>query len=205
MKIIPGPRSGPQTSFRRTPQMIGFLVDAPRHRVRGGRHSEFSYAEKSAFTPRSIGQKCRSTKPHPSLRGSSRRRRQIAPAGPGDDRHGCAGRPRSRSHDPSRSPFPGRGSGGFRRGFRSGDDSPEAFAGPHRHEADNGSLDLEITNDGRSRAPRRPQQQGIGLQIMKSRSEAMGALLHVRSLAPRGMLVRCSVPLSGAEGLVIRT
>ena len=70
--------------------------------------------------------------------------------------------------------------------------------------ADNGSLDLEVTNDGRSRATRRPRQQGIGLQIMKSRSEAMGAVLHVRSLAPRGMLVRCSVPLASAEGLVIR-
>ena len=70
--------------------------------------------------------------------------------------------------------------------------------------ADNGSLDLEVTNDGRSRATRRPKQQGIGLQIMKSRSEAMGAVLHVRSLAPRGMLVRCSVPLASAEGLVIR-
>ena len=71
--------------------------------------------------------------------------------------------------------------------------------------AENGSLDLEVTNDGRSRAPRRPKQQGIGLQIMKSRSEAMGAVLQVRSLAPRGTLVRCSVPLAGAEGLVIRT
>ena len=68
--------------------------------------------------------------------------------------------------------------------------------------ANNGTLDLQVQNDGRILPARRQGEPGLGLQIMKSRSEAMGAVLEVRPLLPGGMLVRCSVPLPKSERLV---
>ncbi|HYT59732.1 MAG TPA: PAS domain S-box protein [Haliangiales bacterium] len=63
--------------------------------------------------------------------------------------------------------------------------------------ADNGTLYLLVQNDGRgARRPRGPDQS-LGLQIMNSRSQVMGAALVVRPAGPRGMLVRCSMPITG--------
>jgi signal transduction histidine kinase len=62
----------------------------------------------------------------------------------------------------------------------------------------NGFLRLEIHNDGRKFLLRRKKKsRGMGLQLMKFRSEAMGGSLVIHPLAPGGALVACTVPVTG--------
>jgi signal transduction histidine kinase len=65
-----------------------------------------------------------------------------------------------------------------------------------RLSAPEGFIRLEIRSDGRRwfRQAKR-MQMGVGLQIMKSRSEAMGGTFKVRSLHPRGARIVCLVPV----------
>jgi PAS domain S-box-containing protein len=65
--------------------------------------------------------------------------------------------------------------------------------------ATNGTLCLDILDDGCGRSHGAWRAKGIGLQIMKSRSEAIGGALQFVPASPRGMRVRCSVPLEVAE------
>ncbi|HEV2329632.1 MAG TPA: PAS domain S-box protein [Verrucomicrobiae bacterium] len=61
-----------------------------------------------------------------------------------------------------------------------------------------GSLRLEIRNDGRKFLLRQKRKsRGMGLQLMKFRSEAMGGALHVNPLSPGGALIACIVPVTG--------
>jgi signal transduction histidine kinase len=66
-----------------------------------------------------------------------------------------------------------------------------------RLSAPDGFIRLEIRSDGRRwfRQAKR-KQMGMGLQTMKSRSEAMGGTLKVHSLRPRGTNVVCVVPVA---------
>ncbi|HEX3626910.1 MAG TPA: PAS domain S-box protein [Verrucomicrobiae bacterium] len=62
----------------------------------------------------------------------------------------------------------------------------------------NGSLRLEIRNDGRKFLIRsRKKSRGMGLQFMKFRTEAMGGSLLIHPLAPGGALIACTVPVMG--------
>ncbi|MDE3068646.1 MAG: PAS domain S-box protein [Verrucomicrobiota bacterium] len=60
----------------------------------------------------------------------------------------------------------------------------------------NGFLRLEIRNDGR-RWFAQPQRRtdGMGLQTMKFRSEAMGGTLDIRPVNPHGTSIACLVPV----------
>lgn len=59
-----------------------------------------------------------------------------------------------------------------------------------------GMLVLEIEDDGHGFAPNASDAQapGIGLIVMRSRAQAMGAALHVNSGPGRGTRVRCMLP-----------
>jgi|GEM_PF-1986492 len=65
----------------------------------------------------------------------------------------------------------------------------------------NGSLRLEIRNDGRKFLLRQKKKsRGMGLQLMKFRSEAMGGSLLVHPLSPGGALIASIVPVTGKRG-----
>jgi PAS domain S-box-containing protein len=65
--------------------------------------------------------------------------------------------------------------------------------------ANNGTIRLQVQDDGRGWRLSRRRDQGLGLQIMKYRSEMMGAMLDIRPANPRGVLVCCSVPVARAQ------
>ena len=58
-----------------------------------------------------------------------------------------------------------------------------------------GSLVLQVQDDGRGFRPARVREAGMGLRIMKSRSEAIRAQIEIHPAEPRGTLVRCTVPV----------
>jgi PAS domain S-box-containing protein len=63
--------------------------------------------------------------------------------------------------------------------------------------ASNGSLCLQIYNDGRKFLIRtKTKSRGMGLQLMRFRSEAMGGTLQIHPLAPGGALIACMVPVT---------
>jgi signal transduction histidine kinase len=53
---------------------------------------------------------------------------------------------------------------------------------------------LEVEDDGAGFAPEREGREGIGLNTMRYRADAMKGLLEVSKLATGGTLVRCSAP-----------
>ena len=65
---------------------------------------------------------------------------------------------------------------------------------------------LQIQDDGKGwRARPAKNTHGLGIQIMKYRSELMGAALEFRPSPSRGLLVRCTVPLNtGRPGVIQR-
>jgi PAS domain S-box-containing protein len=58
-----------------------------------------------------------------------------------------------------------------------------------------GHVRLQVQDNGRGWSGRLRKSAGLGLQIMKSRSEAMGGSLEIQHTVPRGTVVRCVVPL----------
>src|SRR5262249_55010279 len=65
--------------------------------------------------------------------------------------------------------------------------------------ANNGTIQLQVLNDRRVDRNNHYHGRGLGLQIMKSRSEAMGGVLEVRPVGRNTMLVHCSVPATQTE------
>ena len=66
--------------------------------------------------------------------------------------------------------------------------------------ASNGFLRLEIRNDGRKFIVRRKKKSGgIGLQLMKFRSETMGGTLQIHPLARGGALIACTIPVTAKK------
>ncbi|MEW6303994.1 MAG: PAS domain S-box protein [Verrucomicrobiota bacterium] len=63
----------------------------------------------------------------------------------------------------------------------------------------NGTIQLEIRNNGRAWRGQRPKKPGLGMQIMKYRTELMGGVLEVRPAPGRGVVVSCSVPAPRRE------
>ena len=58
-----------------------------------------------------------------------------------------------------------------------------------------GTLVLQVQDNGRGLRSAHGQEAGLGLRIMKSRSEAMSGKLEVGPVRPHGTLVRCTVPV----------
>ncbi len=61
--------------------------------------------------------------------------------------------------------------------------------------ANNGSIQLQVQNDQHARQRNHNSRLGLGLQIMKSRSEAMGGVIEVRTVGLNNVIVNCSVPV----------
>lgn len=66
--------------------------------------------------------------------------------------------------------------------------------------AHKGAICLRVRDNGQGIRLPPPQKSGggLGLQIMRSRCEAIGALFKIRPLRPRGTLVECLLPASPA-------
>jgi signal transduction histidine kinase len=60
--------------------------------------------------------------------------------------------------------------------------------------ADHGALHLQVQNDGRSWSGRRRNHHGLGLQTMRSRAEAIGAVLEICRADAGGTIVHCYLP-----------
>lgn len=62
-----------------------------------------------------------------------------------------------------------------------------------------GTLALQVQDDGQGWRPAQPTPAGLGLRIMKSRSEAMSGQVEIGPARPRGTVVRCIVPLAAPQ------
>lgn len=68
--------------------------------------------------------------------------------------------------------------------------------------ASNDSLCLQIYNDGRKfLIGTKTKSRGMGLQLMRFRSEAIGGTLQIHPLPPGGALIACMVPVTGKKPL----
>jgi signal transduction histidine kinase len=63
------------------------------------------------------------------------------------------------------------------------------------------TLQLLIQDDGGRWRRRREQPAGLGVSIMSYRAEAVGGTLDIRTVRPRGTLVRCGVPVAPTNHL----
>jgi signal transduction histidine kinase len=61
-----------------------------------------------------------------------------------------------------------------------------------------GRLTLEVRNDGNPLVPAARDREGMGLRIMRYRSELMGGSFELLSPPDAGVTMRCSVPLGSA-------
>jgi PAS domain S-box-containing protein len=65
--------------------------------------------------------------------------------------------------------------------------------------AGRGRIALAIRDNGSGIPPGPPPAKGMGLQIMRHRACDCGGLLEIRKSAPAGVLVLCTVPVSGRK------